>query len=184
MALAEGLVSPYTSMVGVLLQADPLDPAKVAHVDVPLQVTALSQLQQICNQVLIVEALGSSKGSLPQADLLNPAQRTRKHARGHVAATHALLNDVMACLHAARPGLASSINSITCDCVHALHTPAPACSESGHASNAAPTAMCGLPRLAVARFSRLHCRQAAPGCCKACRPAVYPLQVQKRWQAT
>ena len=41
LACAHGLVTPYTSRVGVLLQRDPLDPAKVQHSEVPIQVRLL-----------------------------------------------------------------------------------------------------------------------------------------------
>ena len=40
LAISEGLVTPHTSAVGVLLQKDPLDPSKVQKVEVPLQVPA------------------------------------------------------------------------------------------------------------------------------------------------
>lgn len=38
LACAEGLVTPYTSRVGVLLLHDPLDPGKVQQHEVPIQV--------------------------------------------------------------------------------------------------------------------------------------------------
>ena len=38
LACEEGLVTPYTSRVGVMLQPDPLDPAKVSTSEIPIQV--------------------------------------------------------------------------------------------------------------------------------------------------
>lgn len=38
LAVEEGLVTPYTSAVGVMLQRDPLDPAKTTKYEVPLKV--------------------------------------------------------------------------------------------------------------------------------------------------
>jgi len=40
LAISEGLVTPHTSAVGVMLQRDPLDPSKVKKFEVPLQVPA------------------------------------------------------------------------------------------------------------------------------------------------
>jgi hypothetical protein len=37
-AVEEGLVTPHTAAVGVMVQADPLDPSAVKRVEVPLQV--------------------------------------------------------------------------------------------------------------------------------------------------
>lgn len=55
LAISEGLVTPLTSAVGVLLQQDPLDPSKVKKVEVPLEVPTgrkLWEQQQQPDQVL------------------------------------------------------------------------------------------------------------------------------------
>lgn len=45
-ALQEGLVTPHTSAVGVMLRPDPADPSKVTQVEVPLAVPAGRTLWQ------------------------------------------------------------------------------------------------------------------------------------------